>query len=76
MLECLVDAATKARGYSFQKNIYITNSSDHAINVEYGWKSNPVYGWNSKQGYAVATLNEDNVRVALQAAMLQASRLR
>lgn len=47
----VLDAMTKSKLYNLQDTVYITNSIDHANQVEEGWKDNPEYGWKAKDGY-------------------------
>lgn len=53
----IAEGIIAASRYDLEDKVYITNSRDHAENVEYGWGANPEKGWKPKEGYKVVTNN-------------------
>lgn len=68
-------AISTSSQYNFQKQVFITNSVDHAGQVEEGWKENPEYGWKAKSGYRVVANHISTAKVILEAVALKVSQL-
>lgn len=71
----IVDGIVKGNRYNLQETVFITNSVDHAAQVENGWKDNPEYGWKAKDGYHVVSKNVDTVIYLMNLVALKVSRL-
>lgn len=71
----VADAIVKGSQYNFQDQVYVTNSIDHAVMVEDGWRDNPEYGWKAKEGYHVVRDGTTTAEAILVAVAEKVSRL-
>lgn len=71
----VADAIVKGSQYNFQDQVYVTNSIDHAVMVEDGWRDNPEYGWKAKDGYHVVRDGTTTAEAILEAVAEKVSRL-
>lgn len=71
----IADAIATSSRYDFQDRVFITNSVEHAEQVEDGWKDNPEYGWKAKDGYRVVANHESIAKAIVEAVALKVSQL-
>ena len=53
----VADAIIQGKRYNLEEVSYVSNNIGHADDVEDGWKDNPEYGWEAKDGYHVVGNN-------------------
>lgn len=70
----IASSIADSRQYDMHDHAYITNSTEHAGNVEYGWKDNPTYGWKAKDGYGVVANTTDTAVAVLASVALELSK--
>lgn len=52
------------RFYNLESSVFITNSTEHASEVEHGWGDRPEHGWHARKGYNVVA-NNTEIAVAI-----------
>lgn len=53
----VADAIIQGKRYNLEEVSYVSNNIGYADDVEDGWKDNPEYGWEAKDGYHVVGNN-------------------